>query len=226
MSLSLQPTENRTAQELVRATLRKAIMTGQIPSGTRLAQTELAAQLGFSTTPVREALRGLAAEGLIRLDAHRGAVVNELSREELDDVYRLRCLLEPEALRRAVDRITKEELERANQLEQEMRKAKSADRWIDLNAEFHRVFVSVAGSHRLAQILSSLQDSFAMYIVASHALDDVRRADAEQQHLELLEAMRVGDAEKAVEVMIEHLNETRTHVLDMPAFGDVGEADA
>lgn len=224
MSRGLQLTERRTAQDLIRASVRKAIVTGQIPAGTRLGQTELAQQLGFSTTPVREALRGLAAEGLIQLDAHRGAVVNHLSREELEDVYWLRCLLEPEALRRAVSRITEEDLEHAAAVEEAMRQEQYPDRWIDLNAEFHRTFVGAAASKRLSQILDTLQDSFAMYIMSSHALDDHRRDDAELQHQELLNAMRARDGERAVAVMLEHLGETLEHIAELPAFCENAES--
>ena len=72
----------QTAHEFVRSVLRRAILSGELAGGTRLVQAELAAVLEVSTTPVREALRELASEGLVRFDPHRGAVVQELSGEE------------------------------------------------------------------------------------------------------------------------------------------------
>jgi DNA-binding GntR family transcriptional regulator len=85
----------QTAHEFARATLRHAILTGQIPGGSRLVQTDLAAQLSLNTTPVREALRDLATEGLIRFDPHRGAVVHRLTQREVDEVYRIRGCSNP-----------------------------------------------------------------------------------------------------------------------------------
>ena len=80
----------QTAHEYVREVLRRAILSGDIPVGSRLVQAELATTLEVSTTPVREALRDLASEGLIQFDPHRGAVVSELSGEELQEIYEIR----------------------------------------------------------------------------------------------------------------------------------------
>lgn len=217
-SLGLQPTKRQTAMEVVRDTLRLAIITARIPAGTRLVQAEVAGQLGVSTTPVREAFRSLAAEGLIRLDTHRGALVNRLSPADMEDVHRLRWLLEPEALRRAAPRITDADLERAARIEVEMSAESDPALWSQLNGRFHQVFVQAAGSERLTQFLKSLQDGFAMYIVASHFMDDSRRAIANAQHKDLLAAMRTRDANRAVSVMYDHMRETFDHVGHMPHF--------
>ena len=96
----------KTAHEFVREVLRRAILSGELTGSTRLVQAELAATLEVSTTPVREALRDLASEGLIRFDPHRGAVVEELSRDELNEVYAIRKVLEPLALTQALPNLT------------------------------------------------------------------------------------------------------------------------
>ena len=75
----------QTAHEYVREVLRRSILNGDLPGGSRLVQAELAATLEVSTTPIREALRDLASEGLVRFDPHRGAVVTELDDEDLRD---------------------------------------------------------------------------------------------------------------------------------------------
>ena len=95
----------RTAQQIAYAILRRSIMNGTLAPGTRLTQNQVAAQLSMSTTPVREALRRLASDELIRIDAHRGAIVRGLDRQELIDVYELRVLLEPLAMRKAVENL-------------------------------------------------------------------------------------------------------------------------
>lgn len=208
----LQPSERRTAQELVRDTLRRGILTGEVKGGTRLVQADLAQQMRVSTTPVREALRSLAAEGLVSLDAHRGAVVRRLNQEELQDIYELRCILEPEALRRAVARISAEQLDEAAAIEARMQEERDPARWSDLNRRFHRVFIDAAGSARLTQMLEILQDSFAGYIVSSIVQDEHRRDRANDQHHTLLQAMHGGDGERAATTMLEHMRVTLAHI--------------
>lgn len=211
--MQLSPATNRqTAQEFVRDTLRNAILTGEIPGGGRLVQAELAEQLQVSTTPVREALRSLAAEGLVRLDAHRGAVVRRLTRDEVLEIFELRCLLEPAALRRAIPRVTPERLEEAAQIEAEMTAEQDPARWSKLNRRFHRLFIDAAGSERLRQMLETLQDSWAAYIVSSMLHDEQRRERANAQHRSLLQAVRDGDEETATNTMVEHMRLTLENI--------------
>jgi DNA-binding GntR family transcriptional regulator len=204
--------ERRTAQQLVRDTLRRAILMGQIEGGTRLVQAELAERLQVSTTPVREALRSLAAEGLVRLDAHRGAVVRRLNQAELREIYDLRCVLEPEALRRAIPRITPEQVEEAAAIEAEMNGERDAARWAELNRRFHHVFMEAAGSPRLTQMLETLQDSFAAYIVSSLLHDERRLDKADEQHAALLQAVRDRDTARAEQIMVAHMRGTLDHI--------------
>ena len=88
--------------------IRQAILDGELPAGSRLKEDELAARLDVSRTPVREALRRLEAEGLVVHEAKRGAAVRAYSASELDDMYRLRAMLEGYAARRAAERMTPE----------------------------------------------------------------------------------------------------------------------
>jgi DNA-binding GntR family transcriptional regulator len=136
----------------------------------------------------------------------------------MEDVHRLRWLLEPEALRRAARRVTDAELERAAEIEAEMAVESDPELWSQLNGRFHQVFVQAAGSERLTKFLKSLQDGFAMYILASHFMDDSRRSIANAQHKDLLAAMRARDADRAVAVMYDHMRETFDHVGHMSLF--------
>ncbi len=201
-------TARRTAQELVRDTLRLAILTGDIPGGARLVQADLAEQLQVSTTPVREALRSLAAEGLVRLDSHRGAVVRRLTRDEVMEIFELRCLLEPAVLHRAVPRVTDEHLEQAAEIEARMAAETDPARWAQLNRDFHGVFMTAAESQRLRQMVETLQDAFSAYIVSAMVQDDARRKKANAQHKTLLQAVRKRDADAASETMVSHMRLT------------------
>lgn len=198
----------RTAHEFVRETLRRQILTGEIPAGARLVQSELAQQLQVSTTPVREALRDLATEGLIRLDAHRGAVVHRANREELEEIYRLRRLLEPEMMRRAVGRLTSSDLEEAERIQSAADIEEDPTTWTDLNRQFHAIFMRAANSPRLSSMLTNLQDAAAVYVVASILHGRDHRHPGHHYHWDLLEASRTKDAEAAARTMEAHIDAT------------------
>lgn len=208
MDLDMPRGQRRTAHQLVRDSLRRAILTGKVTAGTRLVQADIAEQLQVSTTPVREALRDLATEGLIKLDAHRGAVVRRLDHDDVFEIYTIRKLLEPDAIRRAVERITAEELDAAAAICDRADAETDPARWVELNRELHRVFIDAARSPRLAHILINLADSAAMYIATSLVADADRREEANREHHVLLDAMRRRDADGACDVMSTHLQRT------------------
>ena len=209
----VQASPRQTAHEFVRETLRTAILSGRLPGGTRLVQAEIADMLQVSTTPVREALRDLASEGMIRLDAHRGGVVHELSNEEFVEIYDIRSVLEPAAMRQAVERMTDEVLERVTRIHQTMAKDPQSDSFVDYNRDFHLAIYDAAESPRLAGILKGLLDASVMYVNASHQLRPELRDKAVKDHAEIIAALRRGDAEAAASAILEHINIPRSVLL-------------
>lgn len=216
MNLVIGEDERRTAHQLVRDTLRRAILTGQMPGGERLVQAELAQQMRVSTTPVREALRDLAAEGLIRLDAHRGAIVHSPSKPELEEIYRLRQLLEPEVMASAIEQLTDQEIEEAAQVLRRADDEQDPTTWVDLNRQFHRVFTRATHSTRLAGIVESLQDSAMLYIIVALTEGTLSTGEANSQHWQLLEAVRARDIEAARATMLSHIHRTVESQPDLP----------
>lgn len=198
----------RTAHELVRDTLRQAIVGGAMSGGTRLVQADIATQLDVSTTPVREALRDLATEGLIQLDAHRGAIVHEPDGEEVRDLYDVRKLLEVEAIKRATKKISDDDLDRAEELYEQMKKEREPVAWAELNRQFHRILVDAAGSPRLSAILANLRDAAAIYVTLSLKLQPAQLTTANEGHLALLNAVRSRDARGAAKTVVAHLDST------------------
>ncbi len=148
-----------TAHVYVRETLRQDILNGTLPGGTRLAQTDIANQLGVSTTPVREALRDLASEGLVTIDPHRGGFVMEMTRDDVVEIYEIRYQLEPMALRLAFPRITDEIVERLDQLNEEMSATSHLATWVELNRDFHMSIYAVLERPRLLSIIGSIFDA-------------------------------------------------------------------
>lgn len=198
----------RTAYEMVRETLRRAILSGDIPPGSVLVQTVLAQQLQVSTTPVREALRDLAAEGLISLDAHKSAIVLPGSLDEMEEIYSLRLLLEPYCVRQAIKRITEKEIEEAARIHERMLATERAAEWLALNSSFHKVLTDAAGSPRLSAILKGLREGAQVYI-AMRVCGPAEIASGNREHAAILEAFRSRDEKAACAAILGHLETTR-----------------
>lgn len=200
-----------TAHVYVRETLRQDILNGTLAGGERLAQSEIAKQLGVSTTPVREALRDLASEGLVTIDPHRGGFVMELQRQDVEEIYELRHQLEPLALQLAFPGITPELIERLDQLNNEMTATSHLAAWVELNRDFHMTIYSAAQRPRLLSIIASLQDASVMAVGARLAHTSGVREEANDEHAQLVDFLRSGDLDGAVDVLVAHLDRTVPH---------------
>ena len=198
----------RTAQQMAYEAVRRAILRGALAPGTRLTQSDLAGRLSLSTTPVREALRRLASEGLVRIDAHRGAIVRGVDKDELREIYEIRLLLEPLAIRKAVLRITDAELDHAERLWRRMDDHLDPADWAEANREFHAIFARAAASPTLIRVTGTLRDSAAHYVHWLSVADPGLPVRANQEHRSLLDACRARDAEAAAVVEQEHLMST------------------
>ncbi len=182
-----------------------AILNGQLPGGTRLVQSDLAAQLEVSTTPVREALRDLASEGLIRIDPHHGGVVAELDEDDLREVYQIRQRIEPFALEVAMPFLTEEILDRAQELHDEMSAAPHSAAWVQLNRDFHMTIYEASNQHRLVAMVRSLQDASVMAVSARIQRLPTVREVANREHGELIVALRARDIVTAKSVIMHHV---------------------
>lgn len=205
MLVPMKASPHRTAHAYVREALRSAILHGEMKGGARLVQADIAKQLGVSTTPVREALRDLAAEGLIRLDAHRGGIVHELTLEEIEDIQYLIALLEPEAMAAAARVATEDDLLRPMEILKELEEESDPQRWAGLNRQFHASLAAIQPSTRLQNILTSLRDSAAPYIALAledHGLTHFERAN--QHHRAIAEALAAQDVDLAAHLAREH----------------------
>lgn len=211
MTLGLEMGEgppHRTAHEYVRDSIRKAILRGTAAAGARLVQADLARELGVSTTPVREALRDLATEGLIDLDAHRGAVVRRLRAEDLLEIHELMRLLDPEAMRQAAEIGPHAELAEAEELAGRMEKEPDVADWVLLNLRFHALLVAAVQRPRLLGILAGLRDTVAPYTALALQQPGYPLELANRHHRTLLDAVRQGDTEAASSTSAEHVDLT------------------
>ena len=199
------PNRRRTAHEFVQEALRRAILSGELSAGSHLVQSDLAAQLDVSTTPVREALRNLTTEGLVVFDALRGAMVRQLSSQELKEICEIRLALEPLSISRAIERIDEETMARAEAIHERMVTLDDFGEWLELNREFHSTHHEAADSPRLQVILVGLQNASAMYVGRAARIQPELRTQGERDHAEICQAFRDRDEEAAVAVMMRHV---------------------
>jgi len=203
-----------TAHQYAKDSLRHAIITGSLPAGARLVQADLAAELGVSTTPIREALRDLVAEGLIVFDPHRGALVRSLDIAEVKEVYAIRRVLEPLAVRMATGLISRAEAAEAISLIEQMDDCADPAQWVQLNTHFHSLLEAAARSPRLGSMIRSLQDIATRYLAHAVTQSPERMSDGNAEHRALLAAIIRKNADEASAVMVRHVDATLDILLD------------
>lgn len=205
--------------------LRDAITSGELMPGTRLREAALARHFSISTTPVREALRRLDREGLVRLSPNRGAVVAEFDLREILNLFEIREVLECRAVRRAATRAQRD-LSRADSLL--MAEAKQVARhdrieWNRLEVAFHRAINDVSGNFELAELSERVHRSVQGMCVRSlreplYGPDRLRLMQT--HHQAIVDAVRAGDADAAERHMREHILHVRDSVAE--ALGSEG----
>ena len=202
----------RTTADTVAQMIRNEIQTGQLPPGTRLRQNDVAQRFGISTTPVREALAWLQAEGLVRIDPHRGALVFHPTVDDVRESYEIRGALEALAVEKAIPRLTDELIAELQDQLDGMKNEEDEARWVEMNNRFHLLLYQASEMPRLCSMIESLRDSSSTYIhmFAAHDLP-YHRADVD--HQVILDACAAGDVERARAAIIAHISHTVTGLL-------------
>jgi DNA-binding GntR family transcriptional regulator len=194
----------QTREDFVIDELREAIVRGHFKPGEKLDQEEIAELLNVSRIPVRQALRTLTAEGLVKMYPHRGATVAELSREELEEIYFLRGVLEGVAARLAAPKMDDAHIAKLQAILERMDQLTDLDEWLDLNREFHNTIYEVISRPRLLEMIESLRNTSAPYIrdyIASPEYLEVTRLS----HRHILEACINRDGILAQQETQKHL---------------------
>lgn len=194
----------QTASEAVAGQLRGDIQRGTLRPGDRLRQGEVAARFGVSTTPVREAFALLQAQGLVRIDPHRGAIVFHPTREDLRELYEIREALEVLAIERATGKLSPATLMELQDLIDGMRATEDDQQWIELNNRFHARTYAAANRPRLQEMIDTLRGASSSYI----HMYITRRSSAgrpDQEHQDILEALKMERARSAVKAVRAHL---------------------
>lgn len=199
--------ENLTLWQRVYDHLRTEILDGRLEPGAELIEVALAEQLGVSRGPLREAISRLAAEGLVTVSPRRGAVVRSLSKEEFLELYQVREALERMAVQLAVPRLTDEQFEELASLNAEMEThaaGNEVESFFEANLAFHARLLEASGNRKLEELYRQLLGQLGRYRLRSLTLrGNLKRSVSE--HKAILRAARRGDAERAAQLMAEHI---------------------
>lgn len=196
-----------TAQEMALLALRAAIGSGELQPAQQIVQEDLSAILGVSRVPLREALKTLEAEGLVTYYPHRGYFVTELSVADLREVYRLREILEAEALTLAVQECTAADLDVIEgllaELEQVVADGRDVRAITARNRAFHFAIFDTARRPRLTRLIRQLWDATDVYrsVYFKAAANRTRIA---REHRAMLKALRQRDARALIEIQSTH----------------------
>ena len=204
-STGASPTLSRRAlYEDVAERLRTQIFARELEPGSWIDEMKLSADYGISRTPLREALKVLAAEGLVAMKPRRGAYVAEMSRDDVAQIYHLLALLEADAAGEVARHASAEQLARLQQMHERLEKqARQRDAFFATNEAFHFKLLEVAGNRWRMQIVADLRK--VMKLNRHHSLlKQGRLADSLAEHRALMAALDAREAVKATRLMRSH----------------------
>jgi len=200
-ALSLAP---RALYEEVAELLRQRIFARELEPGSWIDEMRIAEELGISRTPLREALKVLAAEGLVTMKVRRGAYVTEVSEKDLRDVYHLLALLESDAARVVASRASDAQLAELQTQHQALEAAvHDRDRFFEINEAFHRLLLDLSDNKWRNQMVADLRKVMKLNRHQS-LLKSGRISESLQEHRLLLQALQSRDAAASAQRMREH----------------------
>jgi DNA-binding GntR family transcriptional regulator len=188
--------------------LRDQIIRGEIPEGAQLRQDAIAAHYHVSRIPVREALRQLDAEGLIAIVPNRSAVVPALSPDDIEELFSIRALLEPEVLKLSIPQLTEEDFSEADAVlrkyVRELRREEHVSAWGRMNWQFHSILYSRANQPRFMAIIRNVNNSGERYTrLQLYLTHGMKRAN--EEHHRILELCRERDVPAACKLLRQHI---------------------
>lgn len=201
--------------EQVAERLRARIFAHELAPGSWIDEQALALEYGISRTPLREALKVLASEGLVLLKPRRGCYVTELSEQDLDEVFPVMALLEGQVAEEATRRATSADFARLQAIHDELERhaaANDADRFFETNQRFHAALQEIAGNRYLAQLIDDARKVIKLTRRDSLRLDG-RLRQSLSEHRDILQAVLARDSALAAQRMHAHLMSGRKALL-------------
>ena len=213
----IHPLKTLSRGDLVASLLKGAILTGEYRPGETLVEREIAARFGTSKTPVREALRSLAASRLIVMMGHKAAYVQPLDRATISDVFELRGQIEPWAVASAIDNIGPQQI---SKIEMELNasiEAVNREDWLAaINAarEFHRLSYEQCRNKIARDVLDNLQEIMLFITVNLWSYKPTWRKETEE-HGKIVEALKRKDRDLVRDALSRHIADARDNVMEM-----------
>jgi DNA-binding GntR family transcriptional regulator len=199
--------ERKTTTDYLAAALRTAIYDDQFADGEELNQVELANFFHVSRVPIREALRQLQAEGLVRIVAHHQTVVAGLTLLQILEAIEMRAVLESHIVRKGAPNLDKMAMKRLRDLCDEMEQIRGyGSRWVLKNWEFHRIFYAAANSHTMTDTVERIQLNIERYTRQAGTVERQRQAAVE--HRQIVQTIERKDFAKASALMERHVLHT------------------
>ena len=195
--------------------LKSGIIDGILTPGTKLLEVKIAEQMGISRTPIREALRELAAKGFVKMIPNQGIIVSSDSIEDVREVMQIRGVLEGLAARLAATMINREQLAQLEALLQKMEKFTKKNNPMhfgDVDAEFHNIIVNSCGNHRLIQMRKNITEQAHRYRIKSLNVSG-RLIHSIEEHRKIYDALKKRDSRKADKACQEHIENTLKNIL-------------
>lgn len=203
--------ESRPIRDIAYEQLKHAIITGQIPAGSRIVETVYADQLHISRTPLREALRKLERDGLVEYVLHRGVVVRAFTIDDIDEIFTIRnammMLILPSVVQNVTDEKITELREIIKQMDAEYEKG-DADALAISNRLFHGTIEHLSDKLRILRVIDS-QEEYIKRFSAVTIASVLRRTNAHQEHHEMVDLLEKRDLEGLKTLTHHHLEESK-----------------
>ena len=214
--ISFQPMmESRPIREIAYEVLKHAIITGEIPAGERIVETDYADRLHISRTPLREALRKLERDGLVEYMPRRGVVVRAFTIDDVEEIYTIRNALEMLTLPAIIERATAEDIASLRERLQVMDNLVASGSIEDLSPlarEFHTELTSISGLNRILRVIEG-QDEYIKRFSAMAIRQENRLKESHAEHHRLVDLIEAKDLEGFKELMAHHIEESKRNCL-------------
>lgn len=213
----------RPASARIADALREHILNGELAPGRQIRQEILAEQFGVSRVPVREALRQLEAEGLVRSELHKGAFVSSHSLDEVIEMLDIRIGLEVRALKLALPNFTRKTIQEAERILRQYDGSETPQEWRDLNLAFHLCLYRPSRRPKLVKMIEDVALGTHRFL-RTYVSATVGREGPQEEHRRLLERCSVGDAAGALQLLEAHIAHTQAVLLKKASTGRSAKA--
>ena len=215
MPPSRNPKSKKPLRETIYADLKRQILSGQLPPGSRVVEIALADRQQVSRTVIREVIKQLELEGLVRITPYKGTEVARFSLKDIEEIYAIQATLEGMAADLSTAKMTEADKKDLHRIQKQLREAlhKTPGEWQKMNVRFHQFFIERCGNWRLQNLVKNQHDQFARYWRIILAIPGQRERNS-RGHEKILQAIASRDSLKVRLAMEEHIHQTAKNLME------------